>query len=226
MFLCAINRYAFCFNSIYPSYLKKILIADDHSIVRTGLSFLIRSEYISVQIDECNDGDSAWKKIQSTEYDLVVMDISMPGTDSVNLLKNIFMLQPQVKVLIVSMNSEEIYAKRFLQLGVLGFINKEADAIELRKAIVSVMNNRKYMSAKLQEALACEGMEGPSFETLSARELEVMTHLVGGKNVSEIADILSIHISTVSTHKARILQKLKVNNVVELTQVVKQFDIA
>jgi DNA-binding NarL/FixJ family response regulator len=206
--------------------LKKILIADDHSIVRTGLSFLIRSEYINVEIDECNDGDSAWKKIQSTEYDLVVMDISMPGTDSVNLLKNIFILQPQLKVLIVSMNSEEIYAKRFLQLGVMGFINKESDALELRKAIVSVMNNRKYMSAKLQETIACEGTEGPSFESLSARELEVMTHLVGGKNVSEIADILSIHISTVSTHKARILQKLKVNNVVELTQVVKQFDIA
>jgi DNA-binding NarL/FixJ family response regulator len=206
--------------------LKKILIADDHSIVRTGLSFLIRSEYISVQIDECSDGDSAWKKIQSTEYDLVVMDISMPGTDSVNLLKNIFTLQPQLKVLIVSMNSEEIYAKRFLQLGVMGFINKEADALELRKAIVSVMNNRKYMSAKLQETIAGEGTEGRSFENLSARELEVMTHLVGGKNVSEIADILSIHISTVSTHKARILQKLKVNNVVELTQVVKQFDIA
>jgi DNA-binding NarL/FixJ family response regulator len=206
--------------------LKKILIADDHSIVRTGLSFLIRSEYISVLIDECNDGDSAWKKIQDTVYDLVVMDISMPGTDSVNLLKNIFTLQPELKVLIVSMNSEEIYAKRFLQLGVMGFINKESDALELRKAIVSVMNNRKYMSAKLQEMIAGEGMEGPSFETLSARELEVMTHLVGGKNVSEIAGILSIHISTVSTHKARILQKLKVNNVVELTQVVKQFDIA
>ena len=206
--------------------MKKILIADDHSIVRTGLSFLIKSEYISVQIDECNNGDSAWKMIQINEYDLVVMDISMPGTDSVNLLKNIFMLQPELKVLIVSMNSEEIYAKRFLQLGVMGFINKEADAIELRKAIVSVMNNRKYMSAKLQEIIAGEGMEGRSFENLSTRELEVMTHLVGGKNVSEIAGILSIHISTVSTHKARILQKLKVHNVVELTQVVKQFDIA
>jgi DNA-binding NarL/FixJ family response regulator len=206
--------------------LKRILIADDHSIVRTGLSFLIKSEYISVHIDECIDGDSAWKKIQSSEYDLVVMDISMPGTDSVNLLKNIFMLQPQLKVLIVSMSNEEIYAKRFLQLGVMGFINKEADAIELRKAIVSVMNNRKYMSARLQEIIAGEGMEARSFENLSTRELEVMTHLVGGKNVSEIADILSIHISTVSTHKARILQKLKVHNVVELTQLVRQFDIA
>jgi two-component system, NarL family, invasion response regulator UvrY len=226
MFQCAINRYTFYFKSIYPTCLKKFLIADDHSIVRTGLSFLIKSEYISVQIDECNDGDSAWKMIEATEYDLVVMDISMPGTDSVNLLKNIFTLQPELKVLIVSMNSEEIYAKRFLQLGVMGFINKESDDLELRKAIVSVMNNRKYMSAKLQEMIAGEGMEGRSFENLSTRELEVMTHLVGGKNVSEIAGILSIHISTVSTHKARILQKLKVNNVVELTQVVKQFEIA
>ncbi|HEX6429435.1 MAG TPA: response regulator transcription factor [Niastella sp.] len=209
--------------------MKNILIADDHNIVRTGLTFLIRSEYISVQVDECNDGDSAWKKIQSTPYDLVIMDISMPGTDSVNLLKNIFTLQPQLKVLIVSMSSEEIYAKKYLQLGVMGFINKEADASELRKAIVCVMSNKKYMSAKVQEIIAGEGVEGASgrsFENLSVRELEVMTHLVAGKNVSEIAEILSIHISTVSTHKANILQKLKVTNVVELTQVVKQFDIA
>jgi two-component system, NarL family, invasion response regulator UvrY len=157
------------------------------------------------------------------------MDISMPGTDSVNLLKNIFTLQPQLKVLIVSMSNEEIYAKKYLQLGVMGFINKEADAFDLRKAIVSVMNNRKYMSPKLQEVFTREGTEGvssSSFQNLSARELEVMTHLLGGKNVSEIADILSIHISTVSTHKAKILQKLKVTNVIELTEVVKQFDIA
>ena len=153
----------------------------------------------------------------------------MPGTDSVSLLKNIFTLQPQQKVLILTMSSEEIYAKKYLQLGVMGFINKEADNFEIRKAIASVMNNRKYMSAKLQEIItrdAIEGTAGSSFETLSARELEVMTHLVEGKNVSEIGDILSIHISTVSTHKANILQKLKVSNVIELTRIVKRFDIA
>jgi DNA-binding NarL/FixJ family response regulator len=209
--------------------LKRILIADDHSIVRTGISVLIKADYINVDIDESCDGDMAWKKIQAMPYDLFIMDINMPGTDSVNLLKNIFAVQPQLKVLILSMSSEEIYAKKYLQLGAMGFINKEAETSELRKAIATVLNNKKYLSAKLQEIItrdAIDGTPGNSlFENLSVRELEVMTHLVEGKNVSEIADILSIHISTASTHKANILQKLKVNNVIELTRIVQRFDI-
>jgi DNA-binding NarL/FixJ family response regulator len=158
------------------------------------------------------------------------MDINMPATDSVNLLKNIFSIQPQSKVLILSMSSEEIYAKKYLQLGALGFINKESDATEIRRAITTVMSNRKYLSPKMQEAITRQPVEGAAaksvFENLSARELEVMTHLVEGKNVSEIAEILSVHISTASTHKASILQKLKVKNVIELTTLVNRFDIA
>lgn len=210
--------------------MKRILIADDHTIVRTGIAVLIKTELLNVQIDECSDGDGVWKNIQSTQYDLFIMDINMPGTDSVNLLKNIFTHQPQLKVLILSMSSEEVYAKKYLQLGVMGFINKEADTTEIRRAITTVMNNRKYMSPKLLEVITREAIDGTSanalFENLSARELEVMTHLVEGKNVSEIAQILSIHISTVSTHKASILQKLNVSNVIELTRIVKRFDIA
>jgi len=205
------------------------LIADDHSIVITGVSLLVKTEFLNVQIDECSDGDSAWKQIQSTSYDLFIMDINMPGTDSVNLLKNIFMHQPKLKVLVLTMSSEEIYATKYMQLGVMGFINKEADALEIRKAIVSVMNNKKYLSSKLLESISSNAIAGApksSFENLSARELEVMTHLVEGKNVSEIAEILSIHISTVSTHKASILQKTKVSNVIELTRIANRFDIA
>lgn len=209
--------------------MKRILIADDHTIVRTGLSVLIKTEYLNAQIDECSDGNCAWEKMKLTSYDLFVMDINMPATDSVNLLKNIFSIQPELKVLILSMSSEEIYAKKYLQLGALGFINKESDDVEIRKAITTVMNNRKYMSPKLQEIINREALEGTSarssFENLSARELEVMTHLVEGRNVSEIAETLSIHISTVSTHKANILQKLNVSNVIELTTLVKRFDI-
>jgi DNA-binding NarL/FixJ family response regulator len=209
--------------------LKKVLIADDHNIVITGISVLVKAEYLNVQIDECSDGDSVWKHIQLTAYDLFIMDINMPGTDSVSLLKNIFALQPHLKVLILSMSNEDVYAMKYMQLGAMGFINKEADALEIRKAIVSVMNNKKYLSPKLQESItrnAITGAPNSSFENLSARELEVMTHLVAGKNVSEIADILSIHISTVSTHKANILQKLKVSNVIELTRIASRFGIA
>ena len=153
----------------------------------------------------------------------------MPGTDSVSLLKNIFTIQPQLKVLILTMSSEEIYARKYLQLGVKGFINKGADTPEIRNAIANVMNNRIYVSTKLQESLTRDAIKGAThsslFEILSVRELQVMMHLLEGKNVSEIANLLSIHSTTVSTHKGNILQKLKVSNVMELSTLVKRFDI-
>jgi DNA-binding NarL/FixJ family response regulator len=206
--------------------MKKILIADDHNIVRTGLIFLIKEEFLQAEIDECRDGDSAWKKIQSSEYDMLILDISMPNTDSFALLKNIFILRPDQKILILTMSSEEIYAKQYLHLGVKGFINKEAPPSEIRKAIVSILNNKRYLSSRMKDTLTNEILEGKSqnpFETLSPRELEIMNHLIDGKNVSEIATILSVHISTISTHKANIMQKLGVSNIIELSKLVHMF---
>jgi len=207
--------------------MKKILIADDHNIVRTGLIFLLKEEFTQVEIDECRDGGSAWKKIQSSAYDLAILDISMPQTDSLALLRNIFTLRPEQKVLILTMSSEDIYAKKYLQLGARGFINKEAPPSEIRKAIVSILNNKKYLSSRMRDRLTEEVLEGRTenpFETLSSREVEIMNHLVGGKNVSEIADLLCIHISTVSTHKAKVLQKLHVYNIIELSKLVQTFN--
>jgi DNA-binding NarL/FixJ family response regulator len=204
----------------------RILIADDHFIVRTGLIFLIKEELIQVEIDECRDGDGVWNKIQAGDYDLLILDICMPSTDTFNLLKNIFTLKPGQKILILTMNSEDIYAKRYLHQGVKGFINKEADPSEIRSAIVSILNNRRYLSPRMKHVLTQEALEGKMpapFETLSVRELEIMNHLVDGKNVSEIATILSLHISTISTHKARLMQKLGVSNVVDLSKMVQMF---
>jgi len=206
--------------------MKKILIADDHFIVRTGLNFLIREEFMQVEIDECRDGDSAWKKIQASVYDLAILDINMPATDTFTLLKNIFTLRPDQKVLILTMSSEDVFAKRYLQLGVKGFINKEAPPSEIRRAIVSILNNKRYLSPKMRDTLTREVLEGRTknpFETLSPRELEIMNHLIDGKNVSEIACILSVHISTISTHKAKIMAKLGVSNIIELSKMVQMF---
>lgn len=207
--------------------MKKILIADDHNIVRTGLIFLLKEEFAQVEIDECRDGAGAWKKIESGAYDLAILDISMPQTDSLTLLKNIFALRPEQKVLILTMSSEDIYAKKYLQLGVKGFINKEAPPSEIRKAIVSILNNKKYLSSRMKDRLTAEMLEGSTenpFETLSPREVEIMNHLIEGKNVSDIAGILSVHISTVSTHKAKIMQKLGVYNIIELNRLVQTFN--
>ena len=204
----------------------RILIADDHLIVRTGLIFLIKEELMNVEIDECRDGEGVWNKLQASEYDLVILDISMPSTDTFSLLKNIFIQKPGQKILILTMNSEDIYAKRYLHLGVKGFINKESDPSEIRSAIVSVLNNRRYLSPRMKLVLTQEALEGKTigpFQTLSVREMEIMNHLVDGKNVSEIASILSLHISTISTHKARLMQKLGVSNVVDLSKMVQMF---
>lgn len=206
--------------------MHKILIADDHNIVRTGLIFLLKGEFMQVEIDECRDGNGCWEKIQISEYDLAILDISMPSTDSLALLKKIFTLRPEQKVLILTMNSEEVYAKKYLQLGVKGFINKEAPPSEIRKAIVNILNNKKYISSRMKDALTREVLEGEGknvFDNLSPRELEIMNHLIDGKNVSEIAAILSVHISTISTHKGKIMQKLGVSNIIELSKMAQMF---
>ncbi|SFE51820.1 two component transcriptional regulator, LuxR family [Chitinophaga sp. CF118] len=208
--------------------MKKFLIADDHSIVRTGLKFLIREEFMDAEIDECQDGNSAWKKIQTGEYDLTILDISMPATDFLHLLKNVFDLKPDLKILIVTMSSERIYAKKYLNLSpsVKGFINKEAAPSEIRRAIVSILNNKKYLSPRLldiqiQEIL--KGKEKNPFDALSIRELEIMNHLVSGKDIPEIAGILSVDSSIIRIHKANIMHKLGVSNVIELCEMVQRF---
>ena len=150
----------------------------------------------------------------------------MPSTDTFSLLKKIFVLRPAQKILILTMSSEDVYAKKYLHLGVKGFINKEAGPAEIRKAMVNVLNNRRYLSSKMTDSMTTEILEGKTqnpFETLSPRELEIMNHLIEGKNVSEIAHILSVHISTISTHKANIMHKLGVSNIIELSKMIQMF---
>jgi len=207
--------------------MKKILIADDHFIVRTGLAVLLKDIFFNVQIDESWDGESTWKKLEANEYDLAIIDIGMPGTDTIHLLKNVLALHPRQKILILTMSSEEIYGRKYLQLGVHGFITKEAPPAELRKAITTIIDDKRYVSTQLQEQLNKDIIgHQPSnpFEKLSSRELQVMMHLVEGRSVSQIASLLSVHTSTIGTHKSRIMTKLGVNNLIDLNKMAKLFN--
>ena len=207
--------------------MKKFLLADDHHVVRRGLAHIIRDVFSTAEIDECSNGDCVWKKIQQTEYDLVILDISMPAMDSLRLLQSIFTHNRHQKVMIFTMSPVAVYAKKYLAMGVKGFINKEAEPSEVRLCIVSILNNRKYLGSEMKHILTEEDMDnetGSPFDSLSVRELEIMNLLVEGKNVSEIAGMLFLHISTVSTHKANIMAKLNVPNVVELTRLVQLFN--
>ena len=206
--------------------MKRFLLADDHHILRTGLGLIIKDEFSDAEIDECSDGDCVWEQMQHTEYDLVILDISMPAMDSRRLLKNIFTLKPDQKVMIFTMSSVAIYAKQYLAMGVKGFINKEAKPSEVRLGIAAILNNRKYLGSDMRHILTLGdtgNQAGTPFDNLTMRELEIMNHLVEGKNVKEIAEMLFLHISTVSTHKIKIMSKLDVSNAVELTKKVQQF---
>lgn len=209
--------------------MKRFLLADDHHIVRTGLSLIIKDEFSNAEINECGNGDCVWAKIQYTAYDLVILDITMPSMDSSRLLKNIFTLRPEQKVMIFTMSPVAAYAKQYLAMGVKGFINKEAEPAEVRLAIVTILNNRKYIGSNMMHLLTDEEASeraGAPFHKLTIRELEIMNLLIEGENVKDIAAKLFLHISTVSTHKANIMTKLNISNVVELTKLVQLFNVS
>ena len=168
--------------------MKKILVADDHPVVRSGLALIIKDEFSNAEIDECSNGNCVWRKIQSSEYDLVILDIMMPAMDSLLLLKKIFAYKPDQKVMIFTMSSVAIYAKQYITLGVKGFINKEAEPSEVRLGIAAILNNRKYLGSDMKHILTSENKDNLAstpFDSLTIRELEIMNHLVGGKNVKE-----------------------------------------
>lgn len=202
-----------------------ILLVDDHSIVRTGLKLLINDFLPHTKIDEANDGESALQKVKQTNYDLVVMDVNMPHTDSFGTLQAILTVKPETKVIMFSMNAEEVYAKRYLAMGAVGYVRKDAPNEEIEKAINTVLNDKTYISPSLTQKIfsglhSKKETENP-FDKLSSREFEVVKHLSKGDSVGEISKKLNVHTSTVGTYKSRIFEKLHVHNVIELTNLAR-----
>jgi len=205
--------------------MPNLLIVDDHSIVRSGLILLIKDFMSHAQIDEAYDGDSAFEAVKKNNYDLIVMDVNMPNTDSFGVLSSILSFKPSARVIIFSMNDEELYAKRYLKMGAMGYLRKDAPSSEIQKAISSVLNNKKYMSAELSEMLLSDlqdksRLDNP-FDKLSPREFELVQHLSRGESVAQMSQTLNLHKSTVGTHKARIFEKLKCANIIELNKLAE-----
>ncbi len=208
--------------------MKRFLLIDDHAIVRSGIKFWLSAEYNPSEIDEAENGKEATQKINNNDYDLLLLDIHMPDTNSFDLLKYIMSTKPNSKVLIFSMNSEGMYAKRFLRAGAVGFVSKDAPIEELKKAINLTLNNKKYYSKKFIDTILNEkaGEENNNpFLKLSGREFEITSLLLEGKSVTEISQILTIHNSTTGTYKARIFEKLNIENVFQLNKLAVLYDI-
>lgn len=206
----------------------RILLTDDHEIIRSGLKLFINSMIPHCIIDEAWDGISTLEKVRENDYELIIMDLNMPGTNSFELLGNILLIKPAASILIFSINPEEVHATRYLQLGAKGYVAKNAPVSELGNAIDAILKNKRYISPSLRggitEQILNEKTINP-FVNLSSREFEVVQHLIKGESLSDICRVTNLKASTVSTYKARILEKLHCKNVLEILQLAKIYHI-
>ncbi|HWP92849.1 MAG TPA: response regulator transcription factor [Thermodesulfobacteriota bacterium] len=197
----------------------KILIIDDHPIVRRGLKEIVSEEPDIVVAGEAQNSREALELIRKQKWDVVVLDITMPDSNGLEILKQLRKERPKLPVLVLSIHSEEQYAVRVLKSGGAGFMNKEAAPAELVKAIRKVVTGGKYVSPTLAERLAfdLESGEKQLHENLSDREFQVLCMIASGKTVKEIANKLFLSVKTVSTYRTRILKKMKMRTNAELT---------
>ena len=206
--------------------MKKFLIVDDHEIVRKGIKQVLSELYFPCTIQEAHNEETALQQLKEETFQLVLLDVQLPDSNSLNLVEFVRKQQPEAKVLIFSMGAENIYAKRFLKAGAMGFVSKKSGLEELKKGIDLALNNRRYISDTLAELLATETNNdhpGNPFERLTAREMEIANLLINGKSVSEIGELLHLSVSTVGTHKARLFDKLGIENLAQLYELYRVY---
>jgi two-component system invasion response regulator UvrY len=208
--------------------MSKILVVDGHSIVRSGIRLLLKAYYAGIQIDEAQNGSVAFRKIMDNEYDLVIMEINLPNTDTFSLLDNIRKMSPNLPILIFTTVTQYAFVKRYLQMGVKGYLSKQAEDQEILTAVRIILAGRKYIDPSLLDQALDDchlADELDPFKLLSNREFEIARHLFKGMSIGTIADCLNIHTSTVGTHKARIYGKLQVDNVIMLKDLAELYHV-
>ena len=197
----------------------QILIVDDHAILRRGLKEILEREFRDVSIGGAGTAEQALTQLDSEKWDLVILDITMPGRSGVDVLRHLKALRPKLPVLVLSMHPEDQYGKRVLKAGASGYMNKESAPEELIKAVRKLLSGGRYVSPTLAETLAIDlGRDDgtPAHERLSDREFEVLRKMASGKTVGQIAQELHLSVPTVSTYRARILEKMGMSNTAEL----------
>lgn len=203
----------------------RVLVADDHAIVRKGMIQILMDAQELFEVDEAESGQAVLDKIQKLEYDVVILDISMPGRSGLETLTQIKMEKPDLRVLILSMHPEEQYAMRVLKAGASGYLMKESAPNDLIDAVLRVAQGHKYITPTLAEALANsfdKDSDRLPHEKLSDREFEVLILIARGKSVKEIADELFLSTKTVHTYRSRIMEKMELKGTAELIHYTMQ----
>jgi len=197
----------------------RLLVADDHTIFREGLKHILEEHPDIVVSDEAGSGQEVLDKVWRNTYDMVLLDIGMPGAPAIEVLKRIKNERPRLPVLVLSMYPEDQYAVRFIKAGASGYLTKEGAPDELITAIRKITAGRKYITPSVAERLADEvepDSGKPIHHALSDREYEVFRLIASGMTVSEIADALFLSVKTISTYRSRILEKMKMRTNAEL----------
>src|SRR5256885_966861 len=201
--------------------MKRILIIDDHEVLREGVKRIFDKPPGSVVFGEASTAPEALKRLREQHWDVAVLDLNLGGRDGLEVLKEMRQIRPRLPVLILSMHSEEMFARRAFKAGASGYITKDIPRSELVSAINKVIEGGSYVSPTLAEELVVDlrrGTDRPPHELLSDREFEVTRLIASGKTVSEIADMLSLSAGTISTYRMRILEKMGMKTNAELTR--------
>ena len=197
----------------------RILLSDDHALLRSGLKEILVRDLPGAVCGEAESAREVLDQVERHPWDIVILDVTMPGPSGIDVLRDLKRLYPKLPVLVLSMHPEDQYGKRVLKAGAAGYMNKDVAPGELIKAIQKILAGGRYVSPALAEQLATElgePSERPLHETLSDREFEVLRMLASGKTVSEIADTLHLSVTTVSTYRGRILEKMGLTTTAEL----------
>ena len=208
--------------------MRSILIADDHAILRRGLKEILRHELPDVTCGEAQDATEVLELVRGGSWDLLILDVTMPGRSGLDVLREVKSLRPDLPVLILSVHPEDQYAKRVLRAGASGYMNKESAPEELLKAVGKVLDGGSYVSPRLAESLArdlARPTNRPPHEILSDREFEVLRKLGAGRTVGQIADELNLSATTVSTYRSRLLEKMNMTTTAELIRYAVENDL-
>lgn len=201
--------------------IKKILIADDHAIYREGLKQLIAGSVDMIVTAEADNGLEALNKIQSNEFDLVILDISMPDKNGLDVLADLKRSKPNLPVLILSMHAEENFALRAFKAGASGYLTKGSPPQELLNALQKISLGKRYISSSIAELMVgklADDHEQPLHENLSSREAQILCLIAAGCKPQQIAGDLAMSVKTVGTYRSRILKKMKMKSSAELTR--------
>ena len=206
----------------------RVLIVDDHAVVRQGLRAILAEEFCDADFGEAQDAPGALQQIRSEQWDVIVLDITMPGRGGLDVLKDAKRLRPDVPVVVLSMHPEDQYAVRVLKAGASAYLTKETASEKLVQAIRKALTGGTYVSASLAESLAprlATVRDGLPHENLSDREFQVLCLIASGKTVTEIAEGLSLSVKTVSTYRTRIQEKTGMRTNAELTRYAFEHDL-